>query len=110
MTRGLAPLIPNSTFRAAFEEHAPYRDRMALIPIKAIVHEEPGLFGAAQIARRLGLDEAEIGEGRGMEVRGFLREAAEHDASDPAPRGRFADDGSDRDLRRPLGREAIDSG
>ncbi len=53
VTRGLAPLIPNSPFRAAFEDHAPYRDRMALIPIKAIVHEEPGLFGAAQIARRL---------------------------------------------------------
>jgi glucokinase len=53
VTRGLAPLIPNSPFRAAFEEHAPYRDRMALIPIKAIVHEEPGLFGAAQLARRL---------------------------------------------------------
>jgi glucokinase len=53
VTRGLAPLFPNSSFRAAFEDHAPYRDRMALIPIKAIVHEEPGLFGAAQIARRL---------------------------------------------------------
>ena len=53
VTRGLAPLIPNSPFRAAFEDHAPYRDRMALIPIKAIVHQEPGLFGAAQIARRL---------------------------------------------------------
>jgi glucokinase len=53
VTRGLAPLIPNSPFRAAFEEHAPYRDRMALIPIKAIVHETPGLLGAAQIARRL---------------------------------------------------------
>jgi glucokinase len=53
VTRGLAPLIPNSQFRAAFEDHAPYRDRMALIPIKAIVHEEPGLFGAAQLARRL---------------------------------------------------------
>ena len=53
VTRGLAPLIPNSPFRAAFEDHAPYRDRMALIPIKAIVHEEPGLFGAAQLARRL---------------------------------------------------------
>ena len=53
VTRGLAPLIPNSAFRAAFEDHAPYRDRMALIPIRAIVREEPGLFGAAQIARRL---------------------------------------------------------
>ena len=53
VTRGLAPLIPNSPFRAAFEEHAPYRDRMALIPIKAIVHETPGLLGAAQVARRL---------------------------------------------------------
>lgn len=53
VTRGLAPLIPNSPFRTAFEDHAPYRDRMALIPIKAIVHEEPGLFGAAQLARRL---------------------------------------------------------
>ena len=53
VTRGLAPLIPNSPFRVAFEEHAPYRDRMALIPIKAIVHETPGLLGAAQIARRL---------------------------------------------------------
>ena len=53
VTRGLAPLIPNSPFRAAFEEHAPYRERMALIPVKAIVHEEPGLFGAAQLARYL---------------------------------------------------------
>lgn len=53
LTRRLAPLIPNSPLRAAFEEHAPYRDRMALIPIKVIVHETPGLLGAAQIARRL---------------------------------------------------------
>jgi len=53
VTRGLAPLIPNSPFRVAFEEHAPYRDRMALIPIKAIVHAAPGLLGAAQLARRL---------------------------------------------------------
>jgi glucokinase len=53
VTRGLAPLVPNSPFQVAFEDHAPYRDRMALIPIKVIVHEEPGLFGTAQIARRL---------------------------------------------------------
>jgi glucokinase len=53
VTQGLAPLIPRSPFRAAFEEHAPYAERMALIPVHIVVRDEPGLLGAAQIARWL---------------------------------------------------------
>jgi glucokinase len=53
VSQGLAPLIPNSPFRDAFEEHHPYRERMALIPIRVIVHDFPGLLGAAQMARHL---------------------------------------------------------
>ncbi len=53
VTGGLAPLIPASAFREVFEEHPPYKDRLAQIPIRIIVHEEPGLLGAAAIARRL---------------------------------------------------------
>jgi glucokinase len=53
VTQGLAPIIPRSPFRAAFEEHAPYAERMALIPVHIVVREEPGLLGAAQIGRRL---------------------------------------------------------
>jgi glucokinase len=51
VTQGLAPIIPRSSFRAAFEEHAPYTERMALIPVHIVVREEPGLLGAAQIGR-----------------------------------------------------------
>jgi glucokinase len=53
VTEGLAPLIANSPFRTAFEEHAPYEDRMALIPVNIIARELPGLLGAAQLARAL---------------------------------------------------------
>jgi glucokinase len=53
VTEGLSPLIAASPFREAFEEHAPYRDRLAHVPIRIITHPEPGLLGAAAIARNL---------------------------------------------------------
>jgi glucokinase len=53
VTQGLAPVIPHSAFRAAFEEHPPYSERMALIPVNIVMRDEPGLLGAAQIGRRL---------------------------------------------------------
>jgi len=53
VTQGLAPVIPRSSFRGAFDEHAPYAERMAQIPVHIVVREEPGLLGAAQIGRGL---------------------------------------------------------
>jgi glucokinase len=51
--RALAPLVPASAFRAAFEEHPPYEGRLAAIPVHVIVHASPGLVGAAELARSL---------------------------------------------------------
>ncbi len=49
--RALAPLVSSSPFRAAFEEHPPYENRLASIPTHVIVHPVPGLIGAAELAR-----------------------------------------------------------
>jgi len=52
ISRALAPLIPVSKFRDAFDNHPPYQARLAAIPIHVIVHPAPGLLGAAAIARQ----------------------------------------------------------
>ncbi len=52
ISRALAPLIPVSKFREAFDNHPPYQARLAAIPIHVIVHPAPGLLGAAAIARQ----------------------------------------------------------
>ncbi len=51
--RSLGPFMPNSPFRQAFEEHPPYDRRLALIPTKVIIHETPGLLGAARLTGEL---------------------------------------------------------
>lgn len=52
----MAPLFAESPFRAAFEEHPPYHDRLALIPIHVVMHATPGLIGIGEIGRRLLVD------------------------------------------------------
>ncbi|MFG1477265.1 glucokinase [Xanthobacter sp. V4C-4] len=51
--RALAPLFTESPFRAAFEDHPPFREHLAQVPVQVITHAAPGLIGAAQIGRRL---------------------------------------------------------
>lgn len=51
--RALAPLVPSSPFRAAFEEHPPYESRLAAIPAFVVVHPAPGLVGAAELGRSI---------------------------------------------------------
>lgn len=54
--RAMAPLFAESPFRAAFEEHPPYLDRLSLIPIHVVTHATPGLLGIGEIGRRLLVD------------------------------------------------------
>lgn len=49
----LAPLFAGSPFRAAFEEHPPYHDILAQVPVQVVVHPTPGLSGAGEVGRRL---------------------------------------------------------
>ncbi len=51
--RSLGPFIPNSPFRAAFENHPPYQTRLAVIPTSIIIHRYPGLLGAMRLASEL---------------------------------------------------------
>jgi glucokinase len=53
VSRALAPLVSNSGFREAFENHPPYATRLAAIPVNVVVHPAPGLAGAAVLAERL---------------------------------------------------------
>lgn len=47
--RALAPLYRESAFLAAFDDHPPYAERMRRIPVRVILHEQPGLVGALRI-------------------------------------------------------------
>ena len=49
----LGALLDEQVFRAAFEDHPPYRDLLAAIPTWLIVGSEPGLIGCAAVAARL---------------------------------------------------------
>ena len=49
----LGPLFNAATFRAAFENHPPYRDLLAAIPTWLITCNEPGLVGCAAVAERV---------------------------------------------------------
>lgn len=51
--RAMAHLFAESPFRTAFEEHPPYHDRLAQIPIHVVMHATPGLVGIGEIGRRL---------------------------------------------------------
>ncbi|MFS8036417.1 ROK family protein [Xanthobacter sp. AM11] len=51
--RAMAHLFADSPFRAAFEEHPPYHDRLSLVPIHVVTHATPGLVGIGEIGRRL---------------------------------------------------------
>ncbi|QRG08309.1 ROK family protein [Xanthobacter dioxanivorans] len=55
--RAMAHLFAESPFRAAFEEHPPYTDRLALVPIHVVTHATPGLVGIGEIGRRLLVDQ-----------------------------------------------------
>lgn len=54
--RAMAHLFAESPFRAAFEEHPPYSDHLALVPIHVVMHATPGLIGIGEIGRRLLVD------------------------------------------------------
>lgn len=58
--RAMAHLFGESPFRAAFEDHPPFHDRLALVPIHVVMHATPGLVGAGQVGRALAaeLDQA----------------------------------------------------
>ncbi len=47
---GLGPLFDVAAFRAAFERHPPYEQRLAAIPTILITNELPGLLGCAEFA------------------------------------------------------------
>ncbi len=47
LTARLLPHLPGSAFHARFCAKGRYRVRMEAIPVKLIVHPQPGLFGAA---------------------------------------------------------------
>jgi glucokinase len=49
----LGPLFDQAVFRAAFENHPPYRDLLAAIPTWLITCAEPGLIGCAAVAERM---------------------------------------------------------
>ncbi|WP_454915234.1 glucokinase [Xanthobacter sediminis] len=51
--RAMAPLFAGSPFRAAFEDHPPYGERLAQVPVHVVTHAAPGLMGAARLGRRL---------------------------------------------------------
>lgn len=47
LTNRLLHLIPDSGFHARFCDKGRYRPRMQGIPVKLVIHPQPGLFGAA---------------------------------------------------------------
>lgn len=51
--RAMADLFAESPFRTAFEDHPPFSDRLAQVPIHVVLHATPGLLGAAQVGRQL---------------------------------------------------------
>jgi len=46
-------LLKASTFRSGFENKGRYRDLMERIPTYLILHSQPGLLGASQVARQI---------------------------------------------------------
>jgi glucokinase len=62
----LGPLFDASIFRAAFENHPPYRDLLAAIPTWFITCTEPGLVGCAAVAERV------LAEPRKLKVAGAV--------------------------------------
>jgi glucokinase len=51
---GLAPLLDQAEFRAAFEAHPPHAALLETIPTLLITAEEPGLIGCAALAQTMG--------------------------------------------------------
>jgi glucokinase len=49
----LGPLFDTAVFRAAFENHPPYRDLLAATPTWLVTCIEPGLVGCAAVAQRV---------------------------------------------------------
>jgi glucokinase len=48
----LRPYYAMPEFHTAYEQHAPYAERLRKVPISLITHPFPGLIGAAELARR----------------------------------------------------------
>lgn len=53
LARALASLFTDSPFRTAFEDHPPYGERLAQVPVHVVTHAAPGLLGTARLGRRL---------------------------------------------------------
>jgi glucokinase len=53
VARGLAPLLPEPQFRAAFESHPPYQTLLETIPTLLVTCDEPGLVGCAALAQTM---------------------------------------------------------
>jgi glucokinase len=53
VSRALAPLVANSGFREAFENHPPYAGLLKTVPTTLITLDEPGLLGCAVAAATL---------------------------------------------------------
>ncbi|MFG1360687.1 glucokinase [Xanthobacter pseudotagetidis] len=51
--RAMAHMFADSPFRAAFDDHPPYTDRLTLMPVHVVMHATPGLLGAGQVGRAL---------------------------------------------------------
>jgi glucokinase len=49
LIQSLLPFLQTSTFRECFENHPPYRERLASIPIYVVMHPAPGLLGALKL-------------------------------------------------------------
>jgi glucokinase len=62
----LGPLLDQAVFRAAFENHPPYRDLLAAIPTWLITCAEPGLIGCAAVAERIAGQPRVVGVSRAV--------------------------------------------
>jgi glucokinase len=51
VVRSLATAFGASPFLHAFQDHPPYEQRLAAMPVSLVLHSMPGLLGAAAIAR-----------------------------------------------------------
>ncbi len=51
--RALAPLMADSPLRTAFEDHPPFAERLARVPVHVITHATPGLLGAGRMGQKL---------------------------------------------------------
>jgi glucokinase len=53
IVRRYPELLKASGFRSGFENKGRHRSLMERVPSSLIIHEQPGLLGASEVARRL---------------------------------------------------------